>query len=224
MKHERQAPCGASAGCQPGWATERGEQMRRFCLGNNVAARLRGVRGAVGSRALGGSRPYAFRTGIEQEPRSNRQVAFVVTAGPNMGDTGDDCTDEAGQAHFTYTGDGGPGTDTMTATVTGSCGDLATVSSLGGQGAFDTPTKTWVAASPLPPPAAPRAAPPSPPPAGGVAPSGALPFTGFPVWIVLLAAAGLIGAGAWLLPRTREDAVGRRTRTASKRGGVTPPR
>jgi hypothetical protein len=143
-------------------------------------------------------------TGVEEDPRSNRQVAFVVTAGPNIGDTGDDCTDEAGQAHFTYTGDGGPGTDTITATVTGSCGDLAAVSSLGGQGVSDTATKTWVAESPAPPPAPPPAAPPSPPPAGGAAPSGALPFTGFPVWIVLLAAAGLIGAGAWLLPRARK--------------------
>jgi PKD repeat protein len=43
------------------------------------------------------------------------QVTFDVTAGPNTGKTGTDTTDGAGEATFTYTGDGGVGTDTIRA-------------------------------------------------------------------------------------------------------------
>jgi hypothetical protein len=188
--------------------------MRRFCLG---IALLVGI-GVMTAPATAGISEFleltpeeatnpvgtdhtvtATVTGIEDDPRSFRLVQFAVTVGPNIGEAGQDCTDQAGQATFTYTGDGGAGTDTITATVIGSCDDLA-VNTLG-NGAFDTATKTWfVPESPAPPPAAP----PSPPPAAGEAPSGALPFTGFPVWIVLLAGAGLIGAGAWLVPRARK--------------------
>lgn len=43
-------------------------------------------------------------------------VGFEVTAGPNTGDTDVGFTNALGRATFTYTGDGGPGVDTITAT------------------------------------------------------------------------------------------------------------
>ena len=42
-------------------------------------------------------------------------VSFLVTAGPNSGDAWTDETDAAGDATFTYTGDGGTGLDAITA-------------------------------------------------------------------------------------------------------------
>ena len=42
-------------------------------------------------------------------------VSFLVTAGPNSGDAWTDDTDAAGDATFTYTGDGGTGLDAITA-------------------------------------------------------------------------------------------------------------
>jgi hypothetical protein len=59
-------------------------------------------------------------------------VDFNVTAGPNTGDNGSDVTDGAGEADFTYTGDGGLGTDTITAS-----------GAIGGIPFTCTATKTW---------------------------------------------------------------------------------
>ena len=47
-------------------------------------------------------------------------VTFTVTAGPNIGQTGNDVTDANGEATFTYTSNGTAGTDTIRATI----GDL----------------------------------------------------------------------------------------------------
>ncbi len=54
------------------------------------------------------------------EPQEGVEVSFEVTSGPNAGTTGTcspaDCTsDAAGQVSFTYTGDGGVGTDEIIA-------------------------------------------------------------------------------------------------------------
>ncbi len=57
--------------------------------------------------------------GTDCGPASGVTVNFNVTAGPNMGDSGSDTTDVNGQASFTYTGDGGAGTDTLQASGTG---------------------------------------------------------------------------------------------------------
>lgn len=48
----------------------------------------------------------------------NVTVTFLVTAGPNTGDTGTGTTDQTGTTSFTYTGDGGGGTDTIQASFT----------------------------------------------------------------------------------------------------------
>jgi hypothetical protein len=50
-------------------------------------------------------------------PQQDIQINFLVTAGPNVGEGGNSTTDVNGQASFTYTGDGGVGTDTIQATA-----------------------------------------------------------------------------------------------------------
>jgi len=50
-----------------------------------------------------------------ENPQSGIQVTFTVISGPNAGDSDTDTTDVSGQATFTYTGDGGPGTDVIQA-------------------------------------------------------------------------------------------------------------
>ena len=57
-------------------------------------------------------------------------VTFTVTAGPNTGQTGSDVTDANGEATFTYTSNGTPGTDTIEAAI----GDLES----------NSVTKEWV--------------------------------------------------------------------------------
>lgn len=50
-------------------------------------------------------------------PLAGNTIDFEVTAGPNVGEMGSDVTDANGEATFTYTGDGGEGTDTIEATA-----------------------------------------------------------------------------------------------------------
>ena len=71
------------------------------------------------------------------------EVRFLVMSpGPNSGDSGDDTSDASGDTTFTYTGDGGVGTDTITAWV-----------DLDGDGVIDDgepqdlAVKIWVAAA-----------------------------------------------------------------------------
>ncbi|HDL89968.1 MAG TPA: hypothetical protein ENG14_03595, partial [Thermodesulforhabdus norvegica] len=49
-------------------------------------------------------------------------VDFEVLSGPNAGETGVDTTDASGEATFTYTGDGGTGTDVIQACFTNEAG------------------------------------------------------------------------------------------------------
>jgi uncharacterized repeat protein (TIGR01451 family) len=49
------------------------------------------------------------------EPVVETEVEFLVLSGPNAGKSGSDFTDGAGQATFTYTDTGGPGTDSIQA-------------------------------------------------------------------------------------------------------------
>ena len=50
-------------------------------------------------------------------PQAGVQINFEVIAGPNAGESGSAVTDANGEASFTYTGTGGPGTDTIRATA-----------------------------------------------------------------------------------------------------------
>ena len=52
---------------------------------------------------------------LDSSPLSGIDVDFSVTSGPNSGASGQDTTDANGQATFTYTGNGGPGTDIIRA-------------------------------------------------------------------------------------------------------------
>ncbi len=54
-------------------------------------------------------------------PAAGIVVNFEVTAGPNAGTTNSATTDASGQAGFAYTGQGGVGTDTITATGIVNC-------------------------------------------------------------------------------------------------------
>ena len=62
-------------------------------------------------------------TNLKGTPIANITVNFNVKAGPNAGDSGSDITDANGQATFTYTGDGGVGTDYIRACFTNAAGD-----------------------------------------------------------------------------------------------------
>jgi hypothetical protein len=50
-------------------------------------------------------------------PQAGVQINFEVIAGPNAGESGSAITNASGEATFTYTGTGGPGTDTIRATA-----------------------------------------------------------------------------------------------------------
>lgn len=75
----------------------------------------------------------------EAYPVVGHDVAFSVVAGPNLGLTATAATDTLGEASFAYTGDGGPGQDTIVA-MTEHPGTGVTLS--------DTATVTWVNAPP----------------------------------------------------------------------------
>lgn len=62
-------------------------------------------------------------SGSPSAPVVGTTVSFTVLSGPNAGANGTDATDAAGEATFTYTGSGGPGTDTIQATFVDSDGD-----------------------------------------------------------------------------------------------------
>lgn len=69
-------------------------------------------------------------------PQEDVEIEFEVLSGPNAGDAGSDNTSATGEATFTYTGDGGPGTDIIKAT--------AVLSGLSSQA-----TKVWEAPTPV---------------------------------------------------------------------------
>ncbi|MBM4463569.1 MAG: DUF11 domain-containing protein [Chloroflexi bacterium] len=73
-------------------------------------------------------------------PQPDVQINFLVTAGPNAGDSGSSTTDVNGEASFTYTGDGGVGTDTIQATAIDEAGAPLVSARV---------TKEWWAASDL---------------------------------------------------------------------------
>ena len=66
-------------------------------------------------------------------------IDFNVTSGPNVGDNSTGTTDANGQASFTYTGDGGPGTDVIEASFTDATGVTRTA----------TAEKIWEAVDPI---------------------------------------------------------------------------
>jgi hypothetical protein len=59
----------------------------------------------------------------EGEPVEGREVEFSVESGPNAGDSGSGITNEDGTTTFTYTGDGGTGTDMINAWFVNNAGE-----------------------------------------------------------------------------------------------------
>jgi hypothetical protein len=130
------------------------------------------------------------------EPTADVSISFEITDGPNAGDTGSDTTDAGGQATFTYTGDGGTGTDAIQACFLDEQE----------QEHCDTATKTWVEPEPTPTATA------TPSPTPTVAAAVQLPRTGgqpsggsgsLP-WLAIAAGAlALMSGGAWLAYQRR---------------------
>jgi hypothetical protein len=74
-------------------------------------------------------------------PQVGVQINFVVTAGPNAGDSGSSITSDDGEATFTYMGDGGEGEDTIQATAVDAGGNPL----ISGQATID-----WTVAAKVP--------------------------------------------------------------------------
>ncbi len=141
------------------------------------------------------------------DPIESVEVTFEVTDGPNAGDSGSGTTDANGDATFTYTGDGGAGSDTIQACF---LEDLEVEHCV-------TATKDWVEAAvtptPTPTPTV-AAATATPTPSPTVAAAVQLPTTGgtpsdggssaLP-WLAAIAGAiALIGSGsAWFAYQRR---------------------
>ncbi|MHC5111792.1 MAG: hypothetical protein ACYTHJ_18150, partial [Planctomycetota bacterium] len=70
------------------------------------------------------------------DPIEGVDVSFEVISGPNAGSTGTDVTDAAGEADFTYFGDGGTGTDSISASFVQQGSEQVIFS--------NTVTHTWV--------------------------------------------------------------------------------
>lgn len=79
------------------------------------------------------------------EPVQGALVTFDVISGPNQGEHGTDTTDANGEATFTYTGDGGVGTDQIQASFEDSNEDTKT---------SNTVTKEWTTSEANTPPVA----------------------------------------------------------------------
>ncbi len=141
-----------------------------------------------------GTKHTVTATVVNSEGRvENAEVTFDVTDGPNKADTGTDTTDANGEATFTYTGDGGAGTDTIQACVSDEVAE---------KDVCDTATKEWagvvLAATATP---TPKPTPAVLPVSGGTPSDGgssALP------WLAAIAGAtALIGGGAWIAYQRR---------------------
>ena len=76
-------------------------------------------------------------------PQADISVTFNVTSGPNVGTTGTNVTDSAGNSTFTYSDAGGAGTDT----ILSSFNDQTGVKHLS-----NAVTKNWIGPPPPPPP------------------------------------------------------------------------
>lgn len=77
----------------------------------------------------------ATLTDLFGTPQEGIEVTFEVISGPNAGETGTSTTDANGEASFTYTGDGGVGTDQIKACFTNQAGDEI---------CSDSVTKEWI--------------------------------------------------------------------------------
>ena len=151
----------------------------------------------------------------EGAPAQDWEVAFDVITGPNAGDNGTDVSDSNGEVAFTYTGDGGTGTDQIEVCVTQFVGLNGVSASGNGPIDCEIVEKTWVEPTPTPTPtpapeptATPTATPAEAAPAAELPDTGSQPPSGgdFP-WLgaIMLALAGAsLAAGGWALStRTR---------------------
>lgn len=149
-------------------------------------------------------------------PAQEADVTFDITAGPNVGESHADVTNAEGQAFFTYTGDGGIGTDTIHVCVWGIIPQAQALAAQQVELDCVDVEKEWIEPTPSPTPAptpTPTAAPtPTPTPTAPAAPdilppSGGEPGSdgGFPWAVVGLALGGLVllASGAALMRRAR---------------------
>ena len=76
-------------------------------------------------------------------PQADISMTFNVTSGPNVGTTGTNVTDAAGNSTFTYTDTGGAGTDVIRASFN---------DQVGAKHYSNAVTKNWIGPPPPPPP------------------------------------------------------------------------
>lgn len=95
---------------------------------------------------------------VSGNPLVGYGVNFDVQAGgPNQGASGQGTTDANGQATFTYTGSGGPGTDTIQVCIFFPLLNRAAAPGLQAPLDCDNVTKTWINPTPTPSPSPPSA-------------------------------------------------------------------
>lgn len=97
---------------------------------------------ASATNNLGTDHTVTATVELRDEPAPDVDVSFDITDGPNAGETATGTTDDAGQASFTFTGDGGAGTDTIEACFLDELEEEQCT----------TATKEWVEAAPSPTP------------------------------------------------------------------------
>ena len=147
----------------------------------------------------------AHITDLFGDPSPDVAVTFKVTDGPNTLNGDADTTDANGEATFTYTGDGGAGTDTIQACFTPAKPEapeeIAALQEP--QLACDTAAKTWVepeaTATPSPTPTVAAAA--LPPTGGSPSDAAGLPWLAIAAGVIAITSGGL--ALAYRTRRTR---------------------
>jgi hypothetical protein len=149
-------------------------------------------------------------------PQQDWEVTFNVippvgeTTAPNEGDNGSDVTDANGEVSFTYTGDGGAGTDAIEVCVTEFAGPAGVSSAGNGPIDCELVEKVWVDPTPTPTPepsATPTATPAEAAPAAELPDTGSSPASGggvpwLGVMMLTLAGAALAAAGWTFTKRT----------------------
>jgi hypothetical protein len=99
---------------------------------------------------------------FDDQPVDGVLVAIFVDQGPNAGDFDEGLTDASGQFSFTYTGDGGPGTD-----IIGACDIVEELGPCVEPVTLAVATKEWVQPTPSPTVTSTPAATPTPTPTPG---------------------------------------------------------
>ena len=101
----------------------------------------------IATNEVGTTHTVTATVTFDDQPLDGVLVAIFVDQGPNAGDVDEGLTDASGQFSFTYTGDGGPGTD-----IIGACDIVEDLGPCVEPVTLDVATKEWVQPTPTPTP------------------------------------------------------------------------